>query len=389
MKAARPGSCMPLAVPSLNLVEKVAPVLVTYVAWHPHCQQAVRFARAIFTTLCSDPEVPASRGPGVPVRFRTSAPDGEPPPGVPFGQAQHTAVFVLADDNLVADPVWRSYSSGLAASAGPTDLMVPVTMTVPANLPPALAARQAIRLNGLPEAQQATYLLNNVMHDICRLLDPDAAQVRVFLSHAKKDGLEITTTIRRYLHEVARLDDFFDTTDVPDGARFAELLREQAGCLPALLAIQTDTYASREWCRLEVLEAKRRHVPIVVLSAVQDREARSFPYMGNVPVVRWRGPESLPFVVSALLSEVLRDRYFPRRVLEICSRHGLSPDRHVFAYPPELVTLLANRQVIRTPDGSRATYLYPDPPLGTEELQLLHQLDPGIDPVTPTILQAL
>lgn len=365
------------------------PVLAVYSVWHPTAERAAGFAQAMFRTLCADPEVPASRGLGVPVRFRTSNSAGESPIPVPFGAAQHTAVFVLADDLLVANPTYRLYVDGLAGTAEACDRVIPVAITATANLPPKLAELQAIRLHCVPEALQERTLLNDAMHDVCRLLDPDAAKVKVFLSHAKHDGLDITSAVRRHLHEVARLDEFFDTADIPDGARFAEFVTQCAGSLPALLAVQTDSYASREWCRLEVLEAKRQHVPIVVLSAVQQREARSFPYMGNVPVVRWHDETSLPAVVGALLGEVLRARYFPRRVEAICRYHVLSPEKQVFAYPPELVTALAHRVETMAAGAVVGRYLYPDPPLGTEELQLLRQLDPDIDPVTPTILRAL
>ena len=271
---------------------------------------------------------------------------------------------------------------------GQLDRVVPVAITAAGNLPPGLGELQAIRLAGVSDVEQETVLLNDVMHDLCRLLDPDAAKVKVFLSYARQDGIPITTAVRRYLHEVARLDDFLDTADVPDGTRFAEFLAECAGSLPALLAVQTDTYASREWCRLEVLEAKRHHVPIVVLSAINVSEARSFPYIGNTPVVRWCDETSLPFAVKALLGEVLRHRYFPRRVQALCERHGLSTERQVFAHPPELVTMLTYRAEMIAAGAAIGRYLYPDPPLGTEELRLLAQLDPDIDPVTPTILQA-
>jgi hypothetical protein len=381
--------CSRFGMPRLGLMADDRPVVIVYIAWHPGCTRAAAFGRAMFAALCADPDVPASRGLGFQVRFRTSNAVGEAPAPVPFDRAQRTAVFVLADDLLVADPAWRSYADGLVKSARPTDRIVPVAMTAVGNLPPGLRQLQAIRLDGVPDVQQETVLLNDAMHDLCRLLDPDASKVRVFLSHAKQDGLPITTGVRRHLHEVARLDDFFDAADIPDGTRFAEFVAESAGSLPVLLAIQTDTYASREWCRLEVLEAKRHHVPIVVLSAVNSRETRSFPYIGNTPVVRWCGETSLPLVVRALLGEVLRDRYFPRRVEALCKRYGLNPERQVFAYPPELVTLLAYRAEMAAAGAAMGRYLYPDPPLGTEELRLLEELDPDIDPVTPTILQAL
>jgi len=364
------------------------PVLGVYVVWHPDSEGSAELARAIFRELCADPDIPARRGLGIPVRFRTSvSPDAAPTP-IPFGAAKHTAVFVLADDKLVAEPAWREYVAALAGATSPTDLVVAAAMTAPSNLPPGLDAVQAIRLHEIvPEAQEGE-LLNNVKNDLCRLLDPDAKKVKVFLSHAKRDGLEITTNVRRYLHEETKLDDFFDAADIPDGARFAEFISETAGSLPVLLAIQTDSYGSREWCRLEVLEAKRRRVPIVVLSAIQIGEARSFPYIGNVPVVCWRNESSLPAVVGALLGEVLRGRYFPERVRAICRQRGINLADEVFTYPPELLTVLSYRSDTLAAGGTVGRYLYPDPPLGVEELLLLNQLDPEIDPVTPTVLWA-
>ena len=359
-----------------------------YVVWHPEAQDSAEYARAIFRECCADPDIPARRGLGIPVWFRTSVSPASAPPPVPFGKAKRTAVFVLADDKLVAEPVWRDYVSDLTKSVSSSDVVVGVALTAVSHLPPRLAAVQGIRLPDYDPADRETELLNNVKNDLCRLLRPDAEKVKVFLSYAKQDGLSITTEVRRYLHEQTKLGDFFDATDIPDGARFAEFITENAGSLPVLLAIQTDTYGSRDWCRLEVLEAKRQRVPISVLAAMQRGEARSFPYLGNVPVVCWHGKASLPVIVSALLGEVLRDRYFPERVRAICLQRGISMKHEVFTYPPELVTALLHRGETLPAGGKLRRYLYPDPPLGVEELLLLRQFDPNIDPVTPTVLWA-
>lgn len=276
--------------------DEVRPILTVYVVWHPDADPCGHLARAMFTGLCADPEMPARRGLGIPVWFRTSSSRDKIPSSIPFGTARHTVVFVLADDHLVADRQWRQYVDEVVGAAGPDDTVVPVAITATQNLPTQLTALQAIRLRGQPETLWATLLLNDALHDLSRRLDPGAAKVKVFLSHAKSDGSRITNAVRRHLHEVARLDDFFDAANIPDGARFADFIMQNAGSLPALLAVQTDSYASRDWCRLEVLEAKRLHVPIVVLSATKEGEARSFPYLGNVPAVRWRECRFTPWL---------------------------------------------------------------------------------------------
>lgn len=364
------------------------PALVLYVVWHPDAAASAGLASAVFRELCADPDLPNRRGLGIPVRFRTSTDAGRAPAPVAFGSAKRTAVFVLADDHLVAEPVWREYVTQLIKGQGSSDLVVGVAITKASNLPPGLSDVQAIRLDVVAPEHQEIELLNNIKNDLCRLLDPGAEKVRVFLSHAKRDGLEITTAVRRHLHEKTKLDDFFDAADIPDGARFAEFVTESAGSLAVLLAVQTDSYGSRDWCRLEVLEAKRRHVPIVVLAAIQVGESRSFPYIGNVPVVCWRDGSSLPAVVGALLSEVLRDRYFPERVRAICRQRGVSMEHQVFIYPPELLTVLSYRIEAEAGEFPVRSYVYPDPPLGAEELSLLRQFDPDIDPITPTVLWA-
>jgi hypothetical protein len=96
----------------------------------------------------------------------------------------------------------------------------------------------------------------------------------------------------------------------------------------------------------------------------------------------------LPALVGVLLTEVLRTRYFPERVEAICRHRGISPDHQVSNYPPELLTVLMYR--IEAVEAGRdvGRFLYPDPPLGAEELELLRQFDPDIDPVTPTVLWA-
>jgi hypothetical protein len=266
---------------------------------------------------------------------------------------------------------------------GAEDRVIPVALTDVANLPPGLKGLNAIELEGFESGQREAKLANEVMHDLSRLLDPKIKKIKVFLSHAWHDDLSITQSIRRYLHEEARLDDFLDAADIPHGVRFDEFIKDNVASATALLAIQTDNYASREWCRLEVLEAKKTRVPIVVMSAVERGEVRSFPYLGNVPVVRWQGEESLARVVGALLREILRCIYFPRKVEHICKANGLE---RAYPYPPELLTALMYKTEISGASGKSSKYLYPDPPLGTEELELLRQLDFEIVPITPTTI---
>ena len=295
-------------------------LLTVYFVWHPLSTVGRELAVQMFQELCANPESPAERGLGIAVRFRTTDDDGSVPSPIPFGATAHTAVFILADAELSGERDWRAYADQVADAAQEGDIVVPVALTAPDRMPRRLQDVHAIRLDQMDEAMRPIMLRQRVFHDLCRLLQPEAGKVRVFISYARADGGDLARRVRRYLREEALVDDFFDEADIPDGHRFAEFLHSSVGAAAILVAVHTDAYSSREWCRLEVLDAKRLSVPIVVLTATERGEARSFPYMGNVPTIRWTGGDCLPELGSALLREVLRSRYFPLRAqADLCA----------------------------------------------------------------------
>ena len=74
------------------------------------------------------------------------------------------------------------------------------------------------------------------------------------------------------------------------------------------MIVLTDNYATREWCRTEVILAKEHDRPIVVVNALESHEIRSFPYIGNVPVIRWiKGSPYGP--IDLLLKETVRQHH--------------------------------------------------------------------------------
>ncbi len=136
-----------------------------------------------------------------------------------------------------------------------------------------------------------------------------------------------------------------------------------------------------------MLEAKRAGSPVVVLDALQHAEARGFPYLGNAPSVRWQtgSAEALERLLGVVLHEVLRFRHFPTRVSDLSRAYRLPEDPRVLPAPPELLTVLRARATTPEPPWQ---LVYPDPPLGTDELGLIAELAPELTPVTPTALIA-
>lgn len=141
-----------------------------------------------------------------------------------------------------------------------------------------------------------------------------------------------------------------------------------------MVAIYTDSYSSREWCRHEVMEAKRRNVPMVLVDCLQTVDERIFPYLGNVPGIRMNPDhrDRIDQIASLLLDELFKDFLWRRRIEVFRSSY---PRVMFTARPPELISLsdLADD----AGDGERSI-VYPGPPLGFEEIRLFADVAPGV-----------
>ena len=123
--------------------------------------------------------------------------------------------------------------------------------------------------------EQKRQLIGELTYEFCRMLrhylehlkhpaEEEAAleaylkKVQIFLSLSKhdRDGERIAYQIRDRLHAGHGLSSFFDVHDIPAGLRFHKVLLQQVR-VSAMVAIHTDSYSSREWCRREIIEAKK------------------------------------------------------------------------------------------------------------------------------------
>ena len=144
----------------------------------------------------------------------------------------------------------------------------------------------------------------------------------------------------------------------------------------ALIAILTDSYSSRTWCRKEVLAAKRSGMPILIANCLEDYEERSFPYAGNVPVIQMAPDPAArqPQLVGRLFDEILRDFVWRCHTID-------APPRGVIFRPrsPELISLASiERQLAQDGNPHPITVVYPGAPLGAEEIDLFNAVAPHV-----------
>jgi hypothetical protein len=372
------------------------PFLALYVAWHPDFEDGDRIARLLFNHYRRDVYKNVTGGIGLSVQYRSVPALGSTVPlPVDLDASETTAVVILADEHWVADGSYVEWGQAVreaAHGAGVRAQVFPVAIHRDAF---ALGTENAARWFEWAPEDRDLQLVTDLTYQFCRLLravlpqlqSPDAPEAtlgqylekaQVFLSHTKHDpdGERIATLVREHLLSAQDFAAFFDVRNIPTGTRFDEVLLHHVR-VSAVVAIHTDAYSSREWCRKEILEAKRHNVPLVVANCLSDRDERGFPYMGNVPVVRMDPTlaDRIEHVVARLMDEVLRD--FLWRCRTALAEREAGEDVMFLPRPPELVSLTS--EAPREVDLSQpVTLVYPDPPLGAEEERLFELVAPNV-----------
>lgn len=375
------------------------PFLVLYVLWHPAYAAGAQLAQTIFEHYRRELYSNVAGGAGISVIYRSaSVPGSGVPLPVALDEAEATAVVALLDENLASDPTWTAYVREVASQTNAAGL---ATRLFPVAVEPNLLQRVGVAEQALRWDQwdgefrvRSRRLLTELTYEFCRMLrhwfaklkhpeEGEAAleqylkKVQVFLSHSKHDpgehGVQIARAIRARLHQGHGYSSFFDVHDIPGGVRFNEVILHQVRN-SAVVAIHTDTYSSREWCRIEVIEAKRHNVPLVVANSIKHMDERGFPYLGNVPVVRLEpgNDDRIDFVVGRLMDEVLKDFLWK---CQITLADTSDPAVVFIPRPPELLALatLPPQDKVAAP-----LLVYPDPPLSREEERLFHDIAPHV-----------
>lgn len=326
-----------------------------------------------------------------------------PPEKIDWTRAAVTAVVVLVDECMSRDLEWREYADRLMRQAESAES--------PAHCFPVML--QAVERSGLAVAQQALLwhqwegnaedrkqrLACDLAHEFsnllrCRLSAPGgennfrsptrnylATRTKVFLSHSKhdRDGKALAQSMRSWLDRHSHLSSFFDTRDIPPGMPFREVLLEEIGD-SAVMVLHTDSYSSRDWCRQEAIEAKRRQVPMVVADCLRDRDRHSIPYLGNTPVVRVspdRAEGRFRALVQCLLEEVFRTYLWRCRVQE---HQRSNPGVLFLSRTPELLSLASLSAAMHSENG--AEIVYPNALMSVDEARLFAEIAPRVLPLT-------
>jgi hypothetical protein len=223
-----------------------------------------------------------------------------------------------------------------------------------------------------------------------------AGFLRLFISHAKIDGLPLAHALKHQIERLGWLEDFYDVDDLPSGSDWQKELECGVG-LSLIVMLRTEVYDSRPWCQQEVLWADEYATPAVLVDA---RTELNHP-AGVLPLDRVasvRIPDgNLLRVLFLALREGLRFLLFTRRVEQMKSGGTLpNPvELRVFSFAPSMSALLRACRALASSGASTTERLiiYPDPPLRTgiyeASLALVATYAPsGTRLVTPNTLAA-
>jgi hypothetical protein len=342
-----------------------------------------------------------------------------PPPDCPVANTLdsfcHTLTVVLVDRALLdygGDALWNwlteCWTHTKASKRRHAMLAVPMDERIGNQFSakrPALGTLQLRQVYELGErAVRPALLALRLLHE-CRVLLANSlslkppvgcppGHLRLFISHAKIDGLPLAHALKHQIQAMGWLKGFYDADDLPAGSDWQEELERGVGS-SLIVMLRTEVYDSRYWCQQEVLWADEYATPAVLVDArtALNHPAGVLPF-DRIPTIRI--PDgNLMRVLFLALREGLRFLYFMRRVEEM-KHSGELPnpvELRVFSYPPSMPGLLRACRVLATsiePPNTPRLILYPDPALRAGVFEaaqaLVNAYAPGTRLITPNTL---
>ena len=384
--------------------------LSVFIVWHPDYLEGQQTADFLYSVLCRDPTKPLIRSMGIPVYFRNkNVSETNQPLEINFTESKYTAIIALVSDEFVNDNNYGKFLDSIfdkCENEKEKRRIYPVAISKSAyKVSTKFSAINFIRgdRSKLVCDKEEIVSINSqiktpILHELCRLLmnmkkATDETQslatsppIKLFISHSKHDESKLDASkFRDYINSQTQLKTFFDTNDISYGSNFGEEIKKAAK-ESALVVFQSDSYADREWCRIEVLQAKTAGCPIVIVNAVQNGEKRAFPYLGNYPSIRFKN--NFIEIIDLTLEQVLFNLYTKIFLDSLTDLYKIKTDK-ILSTSPELFNFIQLKKKGLNQGEEYSLVIYPDPPLGSEEMEILNQLDDAFVFITPLTLPSI
>lgn len=368
-----------------------------HIIWHPNFADGGEIGKELFSTFCRDTNQPLDQRLGIPTYFKSSVSENGKPIPIDFDESDRTMVVCLIDNYLILDESFKEYVVQVYSKCfkRKDTKFIPVALNKAAyRLDTEIGKLNYIKASAddLKEGESCIErIFHHVLHELCKMFvaadeTDKTAPIKLFISHSKHDeSVKDAIILRDYINSNTQLKTFFDANDIGFGDDFAKVIEANAGkCV--VVALMSDSFSTREWCKAEVIIAKKKHCPIVVINAVNTGEKRSFPYIGNVPTRRWNS-DIRPIINLALIT-CLNNLYTKEALEKQAKFFNVQYDIILSTYP-ELFSIIGIKEKMKEDSKEIAAIIYSDPPLGNEEIRLLNQMDERLSFITPLQLSTL
>lgn len=367
--------------------------LSIYVLWHPDNYQGFEYANTIFSTFSRNVQHPLQRGIGIPTYFISNPKNLMET--INWEEAEQTCLLFFIDEHMIIDDAPLKWEQEVLAIYNHCHknqnktLFYPIaTYEQASQFSTKLNISNRLNLYDFESQEKEDELLLQIAFKLSTRLYPlknneRELPVTVFISHARQDGSNLALLVKETIDKLRfGLTSFIDVKDIGKGEHFEKEINS-AITESIFLVLNTDEYSSREWCIKEILYAKQHHCPIVHVNATKNHTKRVFPYLGNFPSVKLQitetGNSNIKEIIATVLLETLRFKYHKKLNKNIVSQsnNDIIKNYQSLALPPELLIL--------NQDNQKQLLLYPDPPLGNEELSILRAKKPNIEFTTPML----
>ena len=347
--------------------------LSIHVLYHSKYAEGQKVYEKLYQILCRNTRNPFADGLDIPVFFGTDV-DGHVVM-VDDSISEKTIVLLLIDSNMRIDKIWQDFvKTTIIAHPRTYNLYCVDLYKYAFEFLPEIKYSQFIGYQSESLLLHWSEFEARVYDISIRLLEKEGKnQQKVFISHSKhdSDGKSHAEDLRDYLvHNATKLSYFFDVNSIMEGYAFNKQIEE--GVKESIfITMVSNTYSDREWCRKELIEAKKNKIPVIGVYLLNGKVERMFPYIGNMPGVAYTG-DWQP-VVNLLLRTALNQSYQEKLLKKYTADHD----------EMDMLTTMPEAFSFSFIDENKSKIIYPEPPLCNEELNILKKIRPGVELITP------
>jgi hypothetical protein len=389
-----------------------------YVVHHPECRRAERLASRLFAWFrLASLSVEASAA-GLPIYFRRHLAGTALQPPIRFDEAELNVVIILADHRIVGDSAWRRAMVDFAAEINARRseqhgvgraILLPGAMHESFYRTGLLYEWfNPVRLLKMSEKRMEATIRRAATEVIARELRAEGTEnpppLNVFLSHAKQDGMQVAEAIRDGVRSFSQLVAWYDANDLPIGSAWRSPMEQAArNNTAAMVAVVTDAYPTRPWCRREAKLARTpvraklsdecrvwKVQPVVCVHQPGSAWVRGVPMLDGVPRIGWDDAgerDQIERVVDRLVLEVLLGNVHRQAARDIDAQTHRSDSCYI-TWVPDVWTLAALRhqmQEAEIPPDSVRRIVYPGYGLTTAEIAELGPVLAAFHPQTQLV----